>query len=137
MAEALLRHKIDQAGLQDRIEVDSAGISLWKEGAEPHEGTVAALKSHGIVCNHLARAIHGSDLQTFDYILAMDNEILKSIWSMGKGKARAFPIVRYAAGSGVDRVADPIRTHKFDECYDLLDKACDGFLANLRRTHSL
>ena len=84
-----MRHKVAQAGLQDRITVDSAGISLWQEAAPPHAGTIAVLKAHGIECSHEARLVRPEDLQTFDYMLAMDNDILRSIWMMGKGKAKA------------------------------------------------
>ncbi|VTR61107.1 protein tyrosine phosphatase [Actinobacillus pleuropneumoniae] len=39
MAEAVLRHKIAQRGLQDQISVDSAGTGDWHIGSVPHEGT--------------------------------------------------------------------------------------------------
>jgi len=137
MAEALLRHKLTQAGLQERVVVDSAGVNLWRSGAPPHERTVAVLKSRGIDCTHEARAFGKADMDRFDYILAMDDDILRSIWAVGRSNARVFPVLKYAPGIGCDRVNDPIRTGRFDECYTVLDRACDGFLAALRKQHEL
>src|SRR5690625_6692600 len=48
MAEAILRHQIRLAHLDDHIEVDSAGTAMWHEGKPPHEGTQGQLDQYEI-----------------------------------------------------------------------------------------
>ncbi len=66
--EALIKEK----KLEDFFEVDSAGVSSYHIGESPHPLTKKAAKEKGIVLNHYARQINRQDLDTFDYIFAMD-----------------------------------------------------------------
>ena len=74
MAEAVLQDVLHKAGLDNQIEVDSAGISDEEVGNSIHHGTVDVLKKHGIPFNprRPARQITPADFSDFDYLLAMD-----------------------------------------------------------------
>src|SRR5690349_6431226 len=74
MAEAVLKDMVHKAGLDQQIEVDSAGISDEEVGNAIHRGTVDELKRHSIPHNprRPARQITPADLSDFDYLLAMD-----------------------------------------------------------------
>ena len=48
MAEALMRHKVENAGLADKISIDSAGLGAWHVGEPPHRGTRQVLDKAGI-----------------------------------------------------------------------------------------
>ena len=39
MAEAVFRHQVKEAGLEDAISIDSAGTGDWHIGHPPHQGT--------------------------------------------------------------------------------------------------
>jgi protein-tyrosine-phosphatase len=57
MAEAVMRHKVAAAGLEQEIAVDSAGTDGWHAGEPPHRGTRAVLHAHEIATDGLvARA---------------------------------------------------------------------------------
>jgi protein-tyrosine phosphatase len=43
MAEAVFAHKVREAGLEDRIEADSAGTGDWHMDSAAHPGTIGIL----------------------------------------------------------------------------------------------
>jgi len=74
MAEALMRHKVAQAGLDDVISVDSAGLGAWHVGEPPHRGTRQILDVNGInYTGQRARQLETADFRAFDYIITMDH----------------------------------------------------------------
>ena len=87
MAEAVFLHKVRAAGLEDRIEADSAGTGHWHVGHPPHHGTRDMLNRSGIEYAHKARLVTPADLEAFDYILTMDNANLRDVQALGQGRA--------------------------------------------------
>ena len=49
MAEAVFSQMVEQEGLSDTIEVDSAGTGSWHVGEKAHQGTRAILQKHSII----------------------------------------------------------------------------------------
>jgi protein-tyrosine phosphatase len=138
MAEAVLRHKVAEAGLSDRIEVDSAGTGDWHVGNPPHPGTRSILSEMGISTTGMyGRQITGDDLSEFDYVLTMDESNLRNVLAMATSGNRAGvrPFMSYAADTGVAEVPDPYHTGGFPEVYRLVNAACDGFLESVRQEH--
>ncbi|MGV2516491.1 UNVERIFIED_CONTAM: low molecular weight phosphotyrosine protein phosphatase, partial [Bacillus subtilis] len=73
MAEAVFSDMVKKNGLEDQINIDSAGIGAWHAGNPPHEGTEEILKEKGISTSGItARQVRESDLTDFDYVIAMD-----------------------------------------------------------------
>lgn len=139
MAEAVFRHKVSAAGLEDMIEADSAGTGDWHLGEPPHPGTQRALAANAVEYQHRARLITVQDLQTFDYVLTMDNANLRAVQAMGQGKSRGkiIPFLDYASGTAVREVPDPYYTGNFEEVCALVEHAADGLLAEIRREYGL
>ncbi len=137
MAEAVFRHKVDELGLSDSIQTDSAGVSFSSIVANPHDRVIQILSEKGISCSHQSRRIQTADLSHFDYVLAADTTVLRSIWGMGKGKAKVQSLMKYALGSDYTEIPDPIKTDKFELTYDLIDKSTDGLLKFIRETHEI
>lgn len=140
MAEAVLRHKIAEAGLADQIVVDSAGTGDWHIGNVPHQGTRGLLREKGISTEGMvARQITPSDLSEFDYVLTMDASNLANVKAMGTAAAQAEvrPLMQYAPETGVEEVPDPYLTGGFPEVYRLVDAACENFLVTIRRDHQI
>ena len=48
MAEALFQKHLQEAGVENKISVDSAGLGDWHAGSSPHEGTIGVLEQHGV-----------------------------------------------------------------------------------------
>ncbi len=137
MAEGVFMHKVRAAGLEDEIEADSAGTGHWHVGSPPHHGTRAVLARNGIEYAHQARRIAEADLDTFDYVLTMDDQNLRDVQEIGAGRAVVRPFLAYAPGSGVREVPDPYLVGGFEGVYDLVNQASEGLLKAIREEHGL
>jgi len=75
MAEAVFRHYVKEAGLADKIAVDSAGTGDWHTGSPPHRGTRNVLTANRISYEGItARQITPSDMKDSHYIIVMDEQ---------------------------------------------------------------
>jgi protein-tyrosine phosphatase len=142
MAEAVLRHKVREAGLGEQIEVDSAGTGHWHAGEPPHRGTRGILDEKGVsYAGMTARQILRADLDAFDYVLTMDDQNLADVRALARAaeghRATVAPLLQYAPHTGVTEVPDPYYHGGFDGVYALIDAACDGLLVAIRRDHGL
>ena len=80
MADAVLRAQIDQAGLGERVIVDSAGTGDWHVGEPMHRGASRQLKRNGYDGDtHRARQFDRSWLAERDLIVAMDAGNLRDL----------------------------------------------------------
>lgn len=140
MAEAVFAHKVRAAGLQNEIEVDSAGTGNWHVGEAAHRGTLALLKLKEIEYNGRARQIVRDDLDRFDYIVTMDNDNLRDVQGLARRAdvhAHIASLLSYALHLGVEEVPDPWYDGRFQAVYDLVDSATENLLAEIRREHPL
>lgn len=137
MAEAVFRHKVRAAGLEDKIEADSAGTGHWHVGNPPHHGTRAMLARNQIEYAHQARLIVEEDLDSFDYVLTMDDQNLRDVQALGAGKAVVRPLLDYAPDGAVREVPDPYLVGGFEGVYDLVDEAAEGLLKAVREDHQI
>ncbi len=135
-AEAVLRAKLEAAGL-GAIEVDSAGTGDWHVGSPPDERATAAAAARGIELGGTARQVRREDFERFDLLLAMDrsNEADLRALAPSPEAARRVRLIREldpGAEAGLD-VPDPYHggSDGFDHVLDLLERACDGLLAEL------
>ncbi len=78
MAEYVLREAFEDAGLGDRVEVDSAGTSTEEAGNPMHRRTRAALQRHGHRDlgwdRHRARQFQRDWFDDVDLVLAADHQ---------------------------------------------------------------
>ncbi|HLA30284.1 MAG TPA: low molecular weight protein-tyrosine-phosphatase [Pseudomonas sp.] len=135
-AEGVLRHKLREAGLEGRIEVDSAGTGDWHVGKAPDLRTRQAALQRGYDLSALrGRQVEAADFQRFDLILAMDNSNLGHLQRLRPGNGSAeldLLLRRYRLA--LDEVPDPYYGGEegFEQVLDLLERACDALLAELR-----
>ena len=157
MAEAIFRHLVKEAGLEETIDVESAGTGGWHAGERPHSGTRAVLQAHQIeIGGKRARQLSRADLTNFDYIIAMDAENVSDIQSLfGRRVPRLLEFAKQNSefaqrnsefakrnsetsppGAILD-VPDPYYTNTFDEVYSLVLAGCRGLLDHIRAEHNL
>ena len=136
-AEGLLRYRVDQAGLSDRIKVDSAATHDYHVGDAPDPRAQQAATRRGYDLSKLrGRQVIRRDFLEFDYVLAMDQHNLKALAPIcprdQAHKLRLF--MEFAAGAEDLDVPDPYRGSEedFESVLDLLEAAADGLLAHLR-----
>jgi protein-tyrosine phosphatase len=132
MAEAVFRHMVAAAGLQGRIEADSAGTGDWHVGEQPHHGTRRVLRDRGIDYTHSARKLEPADFGRFDYLIALDRSHLSELRYLGKQTgAQLALLMQYAPGADTFDVPDPYYTGGFTEVYDMVEQACRGLLEHI------
>ena len=109
MADAVLRAQIAEAGLEDRVVVDSAGTGDWHLGERMHRTASRQLKRNGYDGeSHRARQFRPSWLTERDLILAMDTSNLRDLRALApSGEADRIRLFGDIGGlHGVD-VPDP------------------------------
>jgi protein-tyrosine phosphatase len=139
-AEGVMRALVREAGLEDRIEVDSAGTGGWHVGAPPDERSAAAARRRGIDLEGAARRVVPEDFERFEMLLAMDSENLGALRALAPdadaaARARLLRELDPASAGAADLdVPDPYHggARGFDDVLDLVEAACRGLLEDLR-----
>lgn len=88
LAEGAFRALLAERGL-DGFEVDSAGTGGWHAGDPPDHRSVAIARRHGVdISSQRARQLHAEDYARFDWIVAMDEDNLRTAESRRPKGAR-------------------------------------------------
>jgi protein-tyrosine phosphatase len=140
MAEAVLRHKVREAGLEGKIQVDSAGTGSWHTGNIPHEGTRRKLKDYGISDKGItARQVREQDFQVHRYIVPMDaanaSDLLR--FAPPAHEAQVMLLMDFVEGKEGAEVPDPYYTGNFQEVYEMVDAGCEALLRHIRSREEL
>lgn len=141
-AEGVFRHRVEQAGLGDRIVIDSAGTHSYHIGSQPDARAQKAAEKRGFDLSGLrARKVNKRDFEKFDYILAMDGDNLANLQldCPAEHMHRARLFLEYATHYDEQNVPDPYYGgHKgFEYVLDLIEDAADGLLAEIVNKHEL
>jgi protein-tyrosine phosphatase len=139
-AEGTMRTLVREAGLEDRIELDSAGTGSWHVGSAPDERATAAAAGRGVVLEGAARRVRLEDFDDFDLILAMDSANLSDLRALapdGEGRAKVRLLREFdPVSDGTDDldVPDPYYGDGdgFERVLDLVHAACAGLLVQVR-----
>ncbi|MDJ0383947.1 low molecular weight protein-tyrosine-phosphatase [Streptomyces sp. G-G2] len=138
MAESVFRAQVAEAGLSDRIEVDSAGTGGWHEGDGADPRAASVLAAAGYEQDHRARRFRASWFEHLDLVIALDAEHLRDLRAMAPApedvaKIRLLRSYDPAAGPDLD-VPDPYYGPQdgFEECLELVEAAGPGLLAAVR-----
>ncbi len=141
MAEAIMRHLVAEAGLSDRIAVDSAGTHVFQPNAPAYDLVEEVLRLNDVPINAAARQVLFEDLYAFTYVLAMDRRTLAFLMrnaASAKAEVRLFLHDAYNLGL-VDsvEVEVPYPDGEFDRAYRVIRTGCEALLAQLRAKHGL
>ncbi len=85
IGEAVLRARVADAGLAERVHVDSAGTGDWHLGHGADPRTLAVLDAHDYPHDHIARQIAPHWMDDIDLLLAMDEANYRDLERMGAG----------------------------------------------------
>ena len=137
-AEAVLRHKLREAGLGQRVTVDSAGTHSWHGGEPPDPRAIKHAARRGYDLNNLrARVVTAADFERADMILAMDWDNLATLEERcpPEHRPKLGRLTQHARRFPVPVVPDPYQggPEGFDHVLDLVEDACDGLVEQLRQ----
>lgn len=135
-AEAVFRKCVQDAQLDDRISIDSAGTGDWHIGKGPDQRSCLAATKRGYDLSALrARQVVEDDFRRFDLILAMDHDNLERLQALrpsdSHGELDLF-LRRYQLGEDV--VPDPYYggDEGFERVLELVERASAALLNELR-----
>lgn len=134
-AHAVMQYKLKEKGIENRINVDSAGIGNWHVGQLPDSRMQKQGTLRGYHINHHARQFNANtDFDLFDKIIVMDEENYRDIIAQIRSKEDKNKVFRMAEYfqhfQGVTTVPDPYygTTKDFNYVLDLIEDGCDGIL---------
>ena len=137
-AEGVFRHLVNEAGLSDAFEIESAGTAGHHRGEPPDTRARAAGKRAGIEVHGHARQFVRRDFNRFDYVVAMDPANLDDLSALAAGlaqqtKPRLLRSFDPAAPPHAP-VPDPYYggDEGFDEVVELCRTACRHLLREIR-----
>ena len=142
-AEGIMRSLVEDAKLDGKIFIDSAGTGGWHAGAPPDRRSAATAKGRGIILNGQARRFEASDFADFDYVLALDNDNYRDLISLAgnaEERQKIHLLRSFDSASPKDAgVPDPYYggDRGFEEVFDICDAACRGLLDHLKQNHGL
>jgi len=140
MAEAVFRDLVNKNDLNNLIQIDSAGTSGWHDGKGAHEKTISTLNKNEVSSENLiSRKVTLDDLDTFDYVIAMDDHNIEDLLQMKEMTQATHlgKICDFIENSLYENVPDPYYTGDFDETYELVTAGCKGLLNFIREKETI
>ena len=136
-ADGVFKHYVAEAGLAERIASDSAGILDYHVGEPPDARAQLAARLRGYDLSTLrGRQVSHRDFADFDYLLAMDENILHALVRLSPPqhahKLKLF--MEFSAIAGSREVPDPYYggPKVFEQVLDMVEQAAQGLLRHLR-----
>ena len=137
MAEFVMKHLVREAGLADKILVESKALHRDEIGSDTHRGTREILRAHGIpFSKRRATLMTAADYDAYDCIIGMDTENMRDLMRL-TGNDPQHKVRRLLSCIGEERdVADPWYTGNFDVTYRDVDAGCRALLRALTKNKS-
>jgi protein-tyrosine phosphatase len=135
LVEAVARQRAAQAGLS--LSLASCGTGHWHigKGADPRMLRAAAKAGYDL-SPHRARQVRAADFQSFDWVLAMDQDNLETLQQLRSrdGVAPAL-FLPWAGVATPEAFPDPYfgDAEGFRRAVALAEQGVDGLIARLRR----
>jgi protein-tyrosine phosphatase len=139
-AEGVFTKLVSEEGLHELIEVDSAGTHAYHVGDPPDPRAQRSALARDIVISHLrARRAVSDDFESFDYILAMDEDNYKNLAGICppglEHKLHLF--LDFASHLESREVPDPYYggAKGFERVLDMVEEASRGLLEQIKTQH--
>ncbi|MCB0487555.1 MAG: low molecular weight phosphotyrosine protein phosphatase [Cyclobacteriaceae bacterium] len=136
LAEAIFKHKVKSIDLDGSIYADSCGTAGYHIGELADPRTRANAQKNGVTITHRGRQLQSSDLEEFDYILAMDQSNLSNIKRLSNSElySEKIYLMRSFDPHPGEEVPDPYYGDEkdFQQVFEILDRSIDHFLKEIR-----
>ena len=134
-----MRALVAEAGLDDRITVESAGTSTEELGNPVDRRAVREAARRGLTLEHTAWQFQPDDFDRYDMVLVADQMNLDRLWRRARNdddRAKLHLLREFDSDvNAADRdIPDPWYGGEdgFVHVYDLMEAACRGLLEHLR-----
>ena len=134
---------VDERGLTDRFEIDSAGFGGWHIGDLPDKRMRVHARPRGYELTHRARRVSPADFEDFDLIVGMDAANIDDLRYLAATPEQLDKVVmmgdyirRYPH---YDHVPDPYYegSEGFELVLDLLEDSCDNLLNQIIKQNNI
>jgi len=133
-AQGIMQRLVDERGLGERIELDSAGTYGGHAGELPDKRMRVHAARRGYNLTHRSRPVHDSDFDAFDVIVAMDDSNFDSLRRLSptvEQESKVLKMIDFCRRFPYYyAVPDPYYegASGFELVLDLLEDACEGLL---------
>ena len=135
MAEAVFSHMVDEAGLSDKINVDSAGTGNWHVGESACSGTRRVLARRGYRYDGRARQVKAADMSDPEgMVIAMSAENMRDLGDRFGDHPRQYRLLDFAENRDEQDVPDPYYEGNFEYVYELVENGCRGLLKSIQKS---
>ena len=130
-AHGIFEHIVRANGMQDKIEVDSAGTYSGHRGEMPDRRMRTAALYRGFALTHKARPVSGLDFLDFDLIVAMDDQNYEDLMHLAPSVEAIHKIRKMASYlklRPMSYIPDPyyMGAEGFSMVLDLLEDGCQN-----------
>ena len=129
MAEFVMKHLVEERGIQDQFEIASAATSTEEIGNPVYPPAKRKLAEHGIDCQgKTARQMTMEDYRYYDLIIVMDRNNIRNLKRLlGEDKDHKISLLMdYTNRPG--EVADPWYTGDFEATWRDVLEGCEGLI---------
>lgn len=131
MAEFIFKKMIGEKGLDAEFEVSSAATSREELYNDMYPPAKRCLDAHGVEYSpRHARQIDKSDLEYYDYIVAMEEYNIRNLNRL-LGPSKKYSLLLDYTGSAGD-IDDPWYSGDFETCYKEIVEGCKALLEALK-----
>ncbi len=137
-AEGVLQKLVEERGIGNRFEIDSAGTYSGHHGQLPDPRMQRHASRRGYNLTHRARPITSDDFDHFDIIVAMDESNRRTLMQLAASPQQQAKIIMMGdyivkLRAHYDYVPDPYYegSEGFELALDLLEDACGNLLDDI------
>lgn len=130
IAEFVFKKLVSDLNLDKEFKIDSAATSTEEIGSGIYPPAKEILNKHSIPFDqHRSRQINSSDLEYFDYIVAMEKYNINNLNRL-LGESKKYSLLLDYTDEKGD-IDDPWYTGDFKTAYDQIEKGCIGLLSKV------
>ena len=133
--EGIFQHLVDEKGIADQFEIDSAGTAGYHIGAKADTRMREHASRRGYNLTSRARKLVESDLEQFDLVIAMDRENLQDTHRLDDSPSADIKLLsEFLDDSWPTDVPDPYYggADGFEYVVDMIEAACPQILSHLQ-----
>lgn len=137
-AEGILRSRVARDPiLKDKVTIESCGMGDWHIGQLPDTRIRETAKRRGVILASRAQQFHPSFFDRFDYILAVDHEVVNDLHRYAttpQQKSKIQLITHYSTAFKNEEIPDPYYKGEaaFELVLDMIEDSCEGFIEYLK-----
>ena len=134
MAEFIMKALVQEAGLADQFQIDSAATIPDETGNPVYPPARKKLLEYGIdPAGKTARQLRKEDYEAYDLLIGMEEANLRDMRRIcgGDPAGKIHSLLSFAGRQ--EDIADPWYTGEFQRTYDDVLEGCQGLLAALQK----